>query len=111
MIGGSISILGSLTGNSSIEKIINYTAAGQPVIIVPLTHHGRPFAGGIPTRKLPHSLWRTLFGKFYSDSDNNFSAWWEDTKDGWISTLKKVSFQYSEGHLLRGWTGKSFDVE
>ncbi len=105
------SIINSIVGNYCTEKIVYFSQGGHPCVINPLTHHGRPFTGGIPIRKIPTSVWKTIFGKWYSDSDNNFSAWWEDYKDSWASTLKKVSFQYSEGDLLRGFTGRSFEIE
>lgn len=105
--GAAVSLmLGSLV----TDKILNFTQLGFPLIITPLLHHGRPFAGGIPIRKIPTSMWKTVFGEWYSDVDGAFSDWWEDTKDGYIKMIKKATFQYSTGSFWRGFRGRSFEV-
>lgn len=97
--------------NFMINKIINFTQLGHPLVMAPLTHRGRVFAGGIPTRKIPTSLWKTIFGKWYSDTDNAYGDWLEEAKDSWVNMLKKATFQYSTGDMLKAFTHRSFEVE
>jgi hypothetical protein len=81
----------NLVGGFLAQKIVNYTQLGQPLVMSPLQHHGRPFAGGIPLRKMPHSLWDTTFGTWNAEIEKGWDAWKEDFKDevsGWISTAK-----------------------
>ena len=78
----------NLFGGFMADKIINYTQLAQPVIMSPLLHHGRPFAGGVPTRKIPTSVWSTIFRKWQPAIDTGYNAWFEDIKDqmeGWVT--------------------------
>jgi len=83
----SVQILASST--QLINKIINYTQLAQPVVMSPLTHHGRIFAGGVPTRKIPVSAWSTIFSEWSNVADVGYYQWIEEKKDEiyeWIRT-------------------------
>jgi hypothetical protein len=75
-------------GGFMAGKIINFTPAGQPVVMSPLMHHGRIFTGGIPTRKIPSSIWDTFTDKYSAGIDKGFNNWWEDWKDRWIGGIQ-----------------------
>lgn len=89
---------GDALGGFISNKIITYTQLAMPVVMSPILHHGRPFAGGIPTRKLPVSFWTTVFGKWSSAVDAGYQSWLEDIKAqmvGWITT-KTGNFQQGD---------------
>lgn len=101
----------ALFGGSMAWKLINYTSSAQPIVMSPLIHHGRIFAGGIPTSKLPVSIWYTMFGDWFPGYDEGYENWCDDIYDKFINTLKDVSFQNTRGEFFRGWKNRSFDVE
>jgi hypothetical protein len=93
----------NLFGGFMADKIINYTQLAQPVIMSPLLHHGRPFAGGVPTRKIPTSVWSTIFRKWQPAIDTGYNAWFEDIKDkieGWVTKVAggHMVGQFPMGH-------------
>lgn len=104
-------IASTLLGNDCTNLALYFTQLGQPMIINPLTHHGRPFAGGIPIRKIPTSFWKTAFGEWYAPDAAETNDWLEGQKEGFLNWLKKSTGNYSSGNLLRGWSGRSFEVE
>jgi hypothetical protein len=111
----AMSAVGAITSGLMNEfvsqSIINYTQLGQPIIMSPLTHHGRVFAGGLPTRRLPHSIWRTLFGKWYNESDSIYSDWLEDLYDNMKNSIKGGLGAYSTGSFSNGFAGNSVEVD
>jgi murein DD-endopeptidase MepM/ murein hydrolase activator NlpD len=76
-----------LFGGFLAQKIINFTQLAQPIVMAPMTHHGKIFAGGIPTRKIPTSTWCTADSKWSSTIDAGYYDWIEQIKaeaKGWI---------------------------
>jgi len=112
LAGAAASILSFGTGLTTLggflgKKIVNYTQLAHPVVMSPLKHHGRIFAGGVPTRKIPTSVWDTMFGKWDSAIDIGYEDWtedWWDSISGW--TRDKVgansvgSFFHNGGETL-----------
>ena len=84
-------------GGFLTKKIINYTQLAQPVIMSPLMLHGRVFAGGVPTRKIPMSLWESVFGDWRSEIDEGFTDWQEDVNDNMVNGLARKMGYYSQG--------------
>ena len=93
IMGQSGSAFGGFLGN----KILTYTQLAYPVVMSPLQHHGRPFAGGVPTRKLPISTWTTFFGKWSSNIDVGYQAWLEDLKAGMMGWIVQKTGQTQLG--------------
>lgn len=87
----------ALVGGFLSQKILNYTQLGQPVVMSPLLHHGRIFSGGVPTRKIPTSIWTTLLGEWTPNASEGFDIWMEDAQDRLLSWAKKYTFQNSIG--------------
>lgn len=83
------------------KKILNFTQLAQPIVMSPLMLHGRIFAGGVPTRKIPTSVWETMFGNWSNTAEGGFNDWWEDTTDAWINTISKWRGKHSEGNLRK----------
>jgi hypothetical protein len=65
----------------------------------PLTHHGEIFAGGVPTRKLPISPWKTLFGKWSSAIDVGYQTWLEDVKEATLGWITEKTGQHQNGNF------------
>jgi len=91
-------LIGSIGGWLS-QKIVNYTQLARPIIMAPLQYHGRPFAGGVPTRKIPSSSWTTALGNWKQDGDNVWNEWKEDTIDYVTNLFKTGTGQYSRGNF------------
>ncbi len=104
-------IYGGMQGCVMSNMILNFTQLGHPVIIAPLAHHGRVFAGGIPTRKIPSSIWKTMFGKWTNDVDSSFNDWLEEWYDDLVSMVKKSTFQKTQGSFFHGFSGNTLKVE
>lgn len=100
VIGHGLAAVGGFLAN----KIINYTQLAQPVVMSPLMHHGRIFAGGIPIRKMPASSWNTMFAKWDSSADVGYNNWLEDVWDEKMNWLKKWSGQYAVGDFFNNGT-------
>jgi len=90
LAGHGAKALGGFLG----QKILTYTQLAHPIIMQPLLHHGKPFAGGVPIKKLPLSIWQTVMGHWDPTNDAGVYKWLEDKKDemgGWFdSTLSAV---------------------
>jgi len=99
MLSAPISAAMGAVGLFVAKKILNYTPWGEPITMNPLLHHGRPFTGGIPTRKMPASTWSTLFGEWKPEADLGYDAWFEDTMDNIVGTLKKWTGRYAVGTI------------
>ena len=99
--------VGNAFGGFMSQKLLTYTQLAQPIVMSPMLHHGRTFAGGIPTRKLPVSPWTTIFGKWNSAVDIGYDAWIEDIKDGMIGWIEEATAQHSVGDFwTNGGSGK-----
>lgn len=77
------------------EKVISFTQDAHPIIMTPLMVHGRAFTGGVSTRKLPISMWNTVFSDWKSEYDKGYSRWKEDVSDDMLELAKKYTLQYS----------------
>jgi hypothetical protein len=84
-------------GGFMSDAILNYTQFGFPLVMTPLMHRGRIFAGGVPTHKLPKSMWKCIFGDWTPQADEGFDLWLEDKVDEIMSTLKTVTGGHSQG--------------
>lgn len=96
----------SLFGGFLTDKIINFTQFGQPIIMAPLMFHGRPFTGGVPTRKIKTSLFETVFGKYDPKNEVAYQGWKTDFWDGVKQSITKWSGGYSQGSVssrLKPW--------
>lgn len=93
IMGQAASAYGGFLGN----KILTYTQLAYPVVMSPLQHHGKIFAGGVPTRKLPVSTWTTFFGKWASSIDVGYQAWLEDLKAGMLGWITETTGQHQLG--------------
>jgi hypothetical protein len=90
----------SLFGGFMAQKILNYTQLAQPVIMAPMQHHGRIFSGGVPTRKIPTSIWDTFFGEWDAQTEAGYQNWIEDKKDEIINWIKRSTGQFSVGDFF-----------
>jgi len=88
-----------LSGGFLAQKILTYTQMAQPVIMSPLTLHGRIFTGGVPIRKIPLSIWETTFGDWSNVSDQGFHEWLNDIGDEIVQSVMKTTGQYSVGNF------------
>jgi murein DD-endopeptidase MepM/ murein hydrolase activator NlpD len=95
MIGSGIGMIGGFMAN----KIINYTQLGNPVVMSPLALHGRPFTGGVPTRRMKHSLWTSFFGNYSASADEGYDEWKESIYDKFTHWAKKNTGMYSTGNF------------
>ncbi len=93
------------------DKLINYTQLGHPLIISPLSHHGRPFAGGVPIKKLPLSFWKSMFGQWFPTSDSTWHDYQEEVYKDLHNLLKKITGQYSTGSFFKGFHSNTLDIE
>jgi hypothetical protein len=98
-IGAIASPLFDYFGGFVSETILNYTQFGFPLALSPLNHRGRVFAGGIPTHKLPKSMWKCIFGDWSPQASDGFDLWLEDKMDEIMGTLKTATFQNSQGQF------------
>ena len=94
-------------GGMMARKIINFTSLGQPVIMCPLLLNGREWSGGIPSRKLEHSIFDTTFSKWKTEADRSFGAWKEQFFDEIMTSINKYTGQYSQGSFSKGWGSSS----
>ena len=97
ILGHGINLFGGFLAN----KIINYTQLAQPLVMSPLMHHGRPFTGGIPTRKITSSIWNTTLGTWTAEVSSEASSWIEDKIDELTGLIKTSTFQNSVGDFWR----------
>lgn len=107
LLGGSIALFGGFMA----QRLINYTQLAQPVVMTPLLHHGRLFAGGVPTRKLPTSVWGNLFGIWHPATERGFHNWWESVKDDIVIGLKKTGGIFGGGFSTGDFWKNYNDVE
>lgn len=91
---------GAAFGGFMSNKILSYTQLAQPVVMSPLMHHGRVFAGGVATRKLPISLWKTIFGKWSSAVDTGYENWIEDVKADMLGWIEENTGQHTVGSFF-----------
>jgi hypothetical protein len=103
MVGAGLYMFGGFMSN----KIINYTQLGQPIVMSPLALHGRPFTGGIPTRKIPSSIWTTIFGEYSAEYDAGYDTWKEAVYDRFITWVEKVTGQHSTGSFSKGFSSNT----
>lgn len=87
-------------GGFLADKIVNFTQLAQPVVMSPLQHHGRPFTGGVPTRKISTSIWQTIFGQWNPQLDSGFNAWLEDKKDELVNWVKSSTGRTAVGNFF-----------
>jgi hypothetical protein len=76
-LGNTVNYLGGFLA----RKILDYTQFANPIVMSPLLHHGRPFTGGVPTRKIPTTLWNTILGDWTPETEEGFGMWVEDRID------------------------------
>lgn len=107
----SIGMGAMMVGSIAAKKIIHFTQLGQPVIMSPIVHHGREFTGGIPTRKIPTSVWNTLFGEWNFEADRSYHQWYEDAAEGIYKTVKKYTGGYSTGDILKGFSANTVETD
>ena len=93
MMGAGVHMFGGFMS----QKILNYTQFGFPLVMSPLLHHGRIFSGGVPTRKIPTSIWSTAFAKWRPSIDAGYSSWLEDKKDEIINSIKAGGGLFQQG--------------
>lgn len=86
-----------LFGGFVSQKILNFTQLAQPLVMAPLMKHGRAFAGGIPTQKLPASLFDTTYGTWSSSYLKGKADWWEDFENKLYDIANTVTLQHSVG--------------
>lgn len=111
-LGAVAKMFGANTWNCFLnDKIVNYTQTGQPLVMAPLTHHGRPFAGGIPIRKLPQNIWRTIFGDWYNEADAVYSDWLDDLWRGIKNTTRTVLGGHTTGSFSKGFSHNTLEVD
>jgi len=91
------------------RKLIHFTQLAQPVIMSPLSVRGRVFAGGVPTHKIPTTLWESYFGKWTPAAELGINSWIVSVKDKIIESLSKVTGQYAVGDLIAGWDHRSLE--
>jgi hypothetical protein len=96
----------NLFGGFMSDKIIHYTQTAQPIIMAPLLHHGMVFTGGIPARKMPISIWRTLFKKWDSLLDSKFDMFWDDAKESMVGWIDKITGRHMRGDFLTNFGGE-----
>jgi hypothetical protein len=96
MLGHGLSFFGGFIAN----KIINYTQLAQPVIMAPLMHHGRIFAGGVPTRKIQTSVWTTVFGKWSAEADAGYYSWISDFWEVKMNWIRKGAGRFAVGNFF-----------
>ena len=96
-------------GGFMSETILNYTQLGFPLTMSPLSHRGRVFAGGIPTHKLPKSMWKCIFGDWSPQAQEGFDLWLEDKIDDIMGTLKTATLHNSQGQFWNN--SNTLDVE
>lgn len=84
-------------GGFMSDAILNYTQFGFPLMMTPLMHRGRIFAGGVPTHKLPKSMWKCIFGDWTNQAERGFDQWLEDKLDEILGTLKTATLQNRVG--------------
>jgi hypothetical protein len=104
-----ISRAAGLVGGMTAKKLVHFTQLGQPVVMVPLLHNGKEFTGGVPTRKIPTSIWNTIFGEWKSEADKSYSAWLEDWGEDVAKSINKATGFYSVGSALSGWSSNTLD--
>lgn len=93
MMGRGVAMVGGFMS----QKILNYTQLGQPLVMSPLLHHGRVFAGGVPTRKIPTSLWTTIMGDWNNNVDTGFDMAMEDAYDAVANWITTAPFSHTTG--------------
>lgn len=95
-----IAIVGAGTaigGYFMMQKMVDFTSHGQPVVINPLIHRGKPFVAGLPTSKL-NNLWSTNKGEWFKEAFDGLGLWYSDTTD-------KFTFAANQGSLLNLFSG------
>lgn len=97
MVGAGVASFGGFLS----QKLINYTQFGHPIIMSPLMYHGRPFAGGVPTRKINKSMWSVEFGKWSASSKVGFDNWLSDKYDGILGWVDKWTGGQTQGDFWR----------
>jgi murein DD-endopeptidase MepM/ murein hydrolase activator NlpD len=90
-----------LFGGFLATKVLNYTQLSCPMIMTPMMHHGRIFAGGIPTRKLPLSVWRTIMGDWSPANDASYADWKQSVYDDVSSALGTAFMQHTVGDFWK----------
>lgn len=97
--GTVIGKIGGFLGGFGLYKLLDFTQHAQPLIITPMLHRGRIFAGGYITKKIPTSIWSTVFSDWTSLYDKGYYRWWEDVKDSWLRRLNIATFQETQGNF------------
>jgi len=85
-------------GGFMSQAIVNFTQMGYPLVLSPLQHRGRVFAGGVPTSKLPKSMWNRMFGEWTPMAEQGFAMWAEDKVDEVMVGLKKLGGLWGGGY-------------
>lgn len=97
-----IAIIGAgaaIGGYFMMQKMVDFTSHGQPVVIHPLIHRGKPWIAGLPIAKL-NNLWSTNKGEWFKEAFDGLGLWWDDFND-------KLVFAASQGDALNLFTGNS----
>jgi hypothetical protein len=67
-------------GYFMMQKMVDFTSHGQPVVVHPLIHRGKPFVAGLPIAKL-NNLWSTNKGEWFKEAFDGLGLWWDDFND------------------------------
>ncbi len=62
------------------QKLVDFTSHGQPVVIHPLLHHGKPFVAGLPITKL-NNLWSVNRGQWLKEGLEGIDLFLDDLND------------------------------
>ncbi len=78
-----IAIVGAgaaIGGYFMMQKMVDFTSHGQPVVIHPLIHRGKPWVAGLPLDKL-NNLWSTNKGQWLKEAAEGLDLWLDDFGD------------------------------
>ena len=76
-----------MAGMFVAEKMVDFSNYGQPIVIHPLMHRGKPFMAGLPAEKL-NNLWTVDKGKWFKEGIKGTGLWLGHIYDNIIPTIE-----------------------
>jgi hypothetical protein len=84
-------------GYFMMQKMVDFTSHGQPIVIHPLIHRGKPWVAGLPMDKL-NNLWSTNKGQWFKEAFEGLDLGLSDFDD-------KLTLAVSQGKITNLFSG------